>query len=141
MTISSKQKRILILILAALTIGIIYALYDLLLFRWYGQAGEIHVAVPPRSDGYQSTFWQGLRELYDGYWRVADSSVFEYRLGATTLHPLLNPCLYYPLLLIGGLYGVMPLGNFVFAAAAFLLLYKLAIILTEKFSLSVAFAA
>ncbi len=141
MMFSNKQKKIIILAVTAVVIGILYTLYDAFLFSWYKQVGEIHVAAAPRTDGYQSTFWQGLRELYDGYWRVADVSVYEYRMGPTTLHPLLNQYLYFPLLLIAGLYGVVPLGNFVFAIAAFLLLYKLAMLLTERFSLSVAFAA
>lgn len=125
----------------ALAVALIYSSYHFYLFLWYSQRGEQYWSVLPMTPGYASTIWARLRELADGYLRIADVSLFEYRNGLTTLHPLLNPFLYYPLYLIGGLRGVMPLADAFFAAITFALLYKIAHLLTGRFFLAAPFAS
>lgn len=139
--LNEKHRKYIILAVAALAVGLVYVSYHLYLYKWYGASSEPYLAVAPMiNDGYPSIFWPRLRALYDGYARISDSSLFEYRHGITTLHPLLNPFLYYPLLLIGGFYGVEALATFVFAAASFLLLFGLGYQLTKRFALSLTFA-
>ena len=137
---NSRFKKYFILGIVGVVVGLLYTLYHLFLIKWYGEIGETHLSVAPLFDGYASTIWERLRELLDGHWRLSDVSNFEYLGGPTTLFPLLTPLLYWPLVKIAGLYGVMPLGNFVFGFIIFLLLYKLSYLLTEKFSLSMVFS-
>lgn len=141
MRFSLKNRQTLILASLACIVGFIYFFYHLLLFIWYRESGGEYYSIVLPGDGYPTTFWPRLRELSDGYLRMADHSLFEHRNGLTTMHSLLNPLIFYPLFLIGGFRGVLPLGVFIFAAISFLILYKLAKLLTERFSLSAAFAS
>src|SRR3989344_2915439 len=127
------------LIITALAVGFFYSLEHFILLadsiNFWGERLVISF------DTHIHVLWPQARDFVDGYPLVADTQLFEHRLG-----PPLTPWPWFPIFLyaifwkIFGAAQILPWSTLIVATASFLLLSELITRLTGRRSLGLLFA-